>query len=377
MERDARRRAGGPSIADVEALADVLSDGLAVSRDGRILWASTRLRELCGRADLAGESFDALFEGDERPEPGRPVACRLRREGEPRSVEVRSRRLAGRDTLWVVRDLTHVRALEEEVLAAHRRLHAANRELERARERARRESEEREDLLTVVAHELRTPTTVISGYNKLLLSEKVGPLSEEQRRFLRESTKSCQRLNAFIGNLLEVSRQAVGDAPLEVCEAPLTPTLEGVAAFLKPLLEEHGLSIEIDLDPRAAAARFDAVRIERVLTNLVANAIQYAPAGSAIQVATRPVERDGLPFVEVAVRDEGPGVLPEDRERIFLPYVRAGASRNAGGLGLGLAICKRLVEAHGGAIRVEPGPEGGSRFAFTLPAPSRAGDEER
>jgi len=377
MERDAERRAAGPSIADVKALADVLSDGLAVCRDGRIVWASPRLLELCGRADLEGESFDALFEGDERPEPGRPVACRLRREDGPRSVEVRSRHLAGRDTLWVVRDVTHVRVLEEEVLAAHRRLHAANRELERARERARRESEEREDLLTVVAHELRTPTTVISGYNKLLLSEQVGPLSEEQRRFLRESTKSCQRLNAFIGNLLEVSRQAVGDAPLEVCEGPLAPTLEGVAAFLKPLLEERGLSIRIALDPRAAVARFDAVRLERVLTNLVSNAIQYAPPGSVIGVSTHPVERDGLPFVEVAVVDEGTGVLPEDRERIFLPYVRAGASRKAGGLGLGLAICKRLVEAHGGRIRVEPGPQGGSRFALTLPAPSRVSHEER
>jgi signal transduction histidine kinase len=150
--------------------------------------------------------------------------------------------------------------------------------------------------------------------------------------------------------------------------------VEGVASFLKPMLETRGLEIRVALDPQLPPARFDPVRVEQVLTNLLANAIRYASAGGTIHVEARPAEREGLTWVEVSVVDDGVGVAPEDRERIFLPYVRAGEERGAGGLGLGLAICKRIVEAHGGSIAVESAPGGGSRFVFTLPAPGRGRD---
>ncbi len=375
MDRDDPSTA--PPPASLAEVADALSDGLAVCRDGRIVWANARLAELAGAADadaLVGSDWAGLLESAELPEAGsgRAAAVHLKRGDEARSLVVRSLRAAGADELWVVQDQTHVRSLEEEVLRLGRELHRLYRDLERMRERARREVDDREELLTVVAHELRTPATVISGYNKLLLSGEVGPLNEEQRRFLHESTKSCQKLNAFIGNLLEASRQVAGDAPLQVCQASLEPTVRGVAAFLKPLLEEHDLTIEVDVDPGAALARFDPVRIEQVLTNLVSNAIRYARVGGRVEIAVRPVERDALSWVEVAVTDDGPGVPVEDRERIFLPYVRSAEGRSAGGLGLGLAICKRIVEAHGGVILAAEGPRGGGRFCFTLPAPARS-----
>jgi signal transduction histidine kinase len=98
--------------------------------------------------------------------------------------------------------------------------------------------------------------------------------------------------------------------------------------------------------------------------NLLANAIKYARRGGRVRVAS--CSADGA-RVEVRVEDDGPGVAPEDRERIFEPYVRAGEGRRAGGLGLGLAICKRIVEAHGGTIGVSDRPGGGSVFAFSLP----------
>ena len=104
-----------------------------------------------------------------------------------------------------------------------------------------------------------------------------------------------------------------------------------------------------------------------MLTNLLGNAIRYARKGSTIGIATRELRVNGRAFVELSVSDEGPGVAPDDRERIFDPYVQAGDESHAGGLGLGLAICKRLVEAHGGTISVSERPGGGSCFAFTLP----------
>jgi signal transduction histidine kinase len=105
-----------------------------------------------------------------------------------------------------------------------------------------------------------------------------------------------------------------------------------------------------------------------VLTNLLSNAIRYAPEESCVRVATRPLGQGDGRFVELSVTDEGPGVPPAERERIFRPYVRGSDRGQGGGLGLGLAICKRLVEAHGGAIVVRDAPGGGSCFAFTLPA---------
>jgi signal transduction histidine kinase len=210
--------------------------------------------------------------------------------------------------------------------------------------------------------------TVILGYSRLLLSEKVGALNDEQRRFLTETQKSCQRLNGFIANLLEAARNLSGDTVLEVSELPIGATVQSVVSFLKPLLEERKIEIRLSPDGLHAQARFDPAQIEQVLTNLIGNAIKLAPSDTCIDVSARPVASDGLPFVEIEVADRGPGVAEEDRRRIFEPWVRAGEGRHAGGLGLGLAIARRLVEAHGGRIGVRPHEGGGSCFFFTLPA---------
>jgi signal transduction histidine kinase len=280
--------------------------------------------------------------------------------------------------LWVIEDATHVRLLERELLRMSQDLHRANREAASLREQLRAERAEREELLTVVSHELRTPVTVIGGYNRLLLAEEVGPLTEEQRGFLQESAKSCQRLNAFIGNLLEASRASRGDEVLEVCNASLARSIDDVVKLLRPLLDQRQLRLKVAVAPGADRARFDRLRLEQILTNLLGNAIKFSEPGGAIEIATRECPAPegaaaaGLRFVEVTVSDDGPGVAPEDRERIFDPYVQAGDESRAGGLGLGLAICKRLVEAHGGTIGVGERPGGGSCFSFTLPGSDSA-----
>jgi signal transduction histidine kinase len=260
-----------------------------------------------------------------------------------------------------------IHLLESEVLRLGRELHDANREIAALRERVRSESAEREEILTVVSHELRTPITVIAGFNRLLLGESAGSLTDRQRHFLEESQKSCQRLNSFVANLLEAARHGASVGPLEVTESPLRPTIESVLELLAPLLREAELATTVDVEPDAPPARFDPPRVEQVLANLLGNAIRYAPPGSAIEIRVRGVRRAERGFVEVSVADAGPGVAQRDRARIFEPYVQVEAPR-AGGLGLGLAICKRIVDAHGGAIHAEERAGGGSRFVFTLPA---------
>jgi signal transduction histidine kinase len=214
---------------------------------------------------------------------------------------------------------------------------------------------------------------VIQGYNRLLLSGRFGDLSEKQRYFLEESQKSCQRLNTFIGNLLETARQGLAVGPLEVAEAPLAPVVEGVVRQLGPLLEEHRLRIELRIAPDAPRARFDPPRVEQVLTNLIGNALKFAPANTVIEITLGAAERAGRRYAEIAVLDRGPGVDARDGERIFEPYVQAGETRRAGGLGLGLAICRRIVEAHGGEIALQSSRPGATAFTVRLPVAPRSG----
>jgi signal transduction histidine kinase len=374
-------------------MAETVSAGLLGSRRGEIAWANPMVAELVGEkaaSDLEGRVLDTLVmdagggvpDWVSTPEAGKIVECwLLRRDKDPLTVAVRC--LGGSEAAgegwWEIQDLTRLRAVEAEVHQLSRQLTRANRELEDLRARIERNAGEREELLTVVSHELRTPITVIAGFNKLLLSEKVGPLTREQRHFLSESAKSCRRLSAFIGNLIEAAREVAGERPLELVETSLTATIEGVVGFLTPLLDERRQTLELDLDPAATRARFDPMRVEQVLTNLISNALKHGRTGGVIRVSSRAIEAMAAAdrrSVEVVVSDDGPGIAAQDCERIFEPYVRAGDGSKVGGLGLGLAICKRIVEAHGGTILLTDAPGGGSRFSFTLPAAGSATDGE-
>ncbi len=391
MNREARAPAAadGTLSEGEQRLAAATSDGVARVSCGRLVWANARFLEMSGRGPLSavvGMPFADLFSdtGGGLPAEEQVVECAMSRaDGARRHVVCRPAGAAagGDAVVWVVEDVTHLRTLECELLEAARALKRANAEAASLRERLRNEHGERGEFLSVVSHELRTPVTVIGGYNRLLLSGQVGPLTPEQERFLGESARACERLHAFIDSLMEAGRETGADEVLQLGGGPLEPVIENVVRLLKPLLDARELEVRVDVSREAAAARFDRMRVERIFTNLIGNAIRFAPRGSAIEISTR--LRPGVPtsggpprdFVEIAVSDAGPGVAPADRERIFQPYVRGAAGRHAGGLGLGLAICQRLVEAHGGALWVEERPGGGSRFAFTLPVSEAAARE--
>ena len=237
-------------------------------------------------------------------------------------------------------------------------------EVERLREQLRSERADHEHRLAVVSHELRTPTTVVGGYLRLLLAKDAGPLSDEQERFLNQAQRSCDKLAALIKRLLESAPHApLCFGALEIRSFSLEPVFSDVADAFREPLSANGLSLEQDIDP-AHRARFDYDAIERVLANLVDNAIRFAHR--RIEVSTRRISESGREFVQVMVTDDGPGIRGADSERIFAPFVR-GEGPGSDGLGLGLALCQRLVEAHEGRIALVPSPTGGSRFVFTLP----------
>jgi two-component system sensor histidine kinase KdpD len=362
--------------ADFWRQADDCPVGLLLVHDGCVAAANAALRALAGRGDaLLGLKLDDLLEdtGRGRPQAAGPtsVECALRRpDGSRRTVHCRrAAPQLGAGVTWWVEDLTARRDLETEILRSGRELAAALREREGLRAELAAERSEREELLTLVSHELRTPLTVVTGYARLLLGEEVGPLVPEQRRFLEEMQRACARLDRFVANLLEASRVHKGAPVLEVGRERIDLAIESVAEMFRPLLMDRQLTLHLRVEPGATLARCDRVRIEQVLTNLLGNAVRYARRGGSIEIATRALAAapDGRGMLEVSVSDDGPGVAAPDRARIFEPYVQVDAESRAGGLGLGLAICKRLVEAHGGSIGVRERPGGGACFHFTLP----------
>jgi signal transduction histidine kinase len=386
MLRDERATGRGREESTTEprghllALALRADCGVALCRDGRLTWASPRLADLSGRtaSDLEGLAADTLFTDAGGGLSGRAsvasVPCRLRTPNGLRDVVVTRVRedLEVGDTtarsLWLVEAVGKEGDLEGRLARANLALHAANAELSKLQERLETEIQERDQLLSVVSHELRTPLTVIRGYNNLLLGGQPGELTLQQRDFLEHSNRSCERLGRFIGDLLRACGEVDGSGPVALRRSSLEQLLVATIAFLRPLLDERDLLVEMRLDVDAIWAHFDPVRVEQVVSNLLQNAIRYSKPGTSVIVASRERAVGPHSFVEVSVIDTGPGVAPADRERIFEPYVRAGDDRQAGGIGLGLAICKRIVAAHGGRISVTEEPGWGSRFSFTLPA---------
>ena len=374
-----RESAETAPVGHLAALATHSDLYVAFDRQGEIVWLNYGLAELLGRdpgADQAGLYATCLFEdaGEGLPSadaPG-PVRCLLRAPAGTRPVEVRAVRDDAApdespEILWLMRGCDDHAEPEAELHRLRATLAEAQAEVARLRDAASDAIGERDQLLSVVSHELRTPVTVIRGYNNLLLTGQCGSLEEKQREFLEQSNRSCERLNRFIGDLLTACGEASGQVvTLEV--GCLRELLVEVIAYLRPLLGERDLDVELHLDPDATWAHFDPARIEQVVTNLLSNAIRYSKPGTCVQVRTRSIAAASHRFVELAVIDTGPGVALEDQVRIFEPYVRAADDRTGGGLGLGLAICKRIVTAHGGTIAVCDEPGWGSRFAFTLPA---------
>jgi two-component system, OmpR family, sensor histidine kinase KdpD len=223
-------------------------------------------------------------------------------------------------------------------------------------------------LLSSVSHDLRTPLAVIKGAVTSLLDESVAWQPEPRRELLLSVNDEADRLNRLVGNLLDMSR-IEGEAP----HPPRSPQdigalIEDVVERLRRQISSH--PIEIDLPDELPLAQANYTQIDQVLTNLLENAAHYTPAGTPIGVRAY-TERGNL---VVAVRDHGPGIPEGMRERIFEKFVRAvGPERHADGAGLGLAICKGILKAHGGQIWAENAADGGARFIFTLPIATSIG----
>ncbi|HEY9029078.1 MAG TPA: ATP-binding protein, partial [Burkholderiaceae bacterium] len=219
----------------------------------------------------------------------------------------------------------------------------------------------RNALLGAISHDLRTPLAALAGMadSLRLTAPPLAPAHAEIAERLREA---ALRLNALVNNLLDMARLESGNVALNLQWQPLEEVV-GSALRGLPVLAGRSHPVRVQLPPDLPLLQFDAVLIERVLANLLENAAKYTPAGSAITIGAAATRES----VEVWVADEGPGLPPGREEALFEKFARGQAESHLPGVGLGLAICRAIVDAHGGAIRGETRPEGGARFVFTLP----------
>jgi two-component system sensor histidine kinase KdpD len=233
---------------------------------------------------------------------------------------------------------------------------------EAAHAAALREADElKSALLNAVSHDLRTPLASIIASAGSLQQADVKWTDEERMGFASAIEHEAQRLNRLVGNLLDLSRIESGSLRPEKGWYDLGALVGEVVGRLQAVTEDHEVAVDVseDLPP----VSLDYIEIDEVLTNLIENATKYTPPGSAIEISARRHD-GGEVLVEVA--DSGPGVPAEALKRIFDPFYRVAGSR-APGTGLGLAVARGLVEAHGGRIWAENRPKGGARFSFTLP----------
>jgi two-component system, OmpR family, sensor histidine kinase KdpD len=219
----------------------------------------------------------------------------------------------------------------------------------------------RNSLLAGISHDLRTPLAAIVGAASSL-AEDSGRLAPEARRELaRTIYDEGQRMATLANNILDMARLDAGAVTLNRDWYPLEEIVGGVLTRLRARLE--GRPVRIDLPKDLPLVKLDAVLIEQVLVNLLENALKYTPAGTAIAISARVLEGE----VEISVADEGPGIPRGLEERLFDKFYRASPEGAQSGVGLGLTICRAIVEAHGGRIRAESRATGGAAFRFTLP----------
>jgi PAS domain S-box-containing protein len=234
--------------------------------------------------------------------------------------------------------------------------------------REREQEEQRSTFISVISHELQTPIAIIKGYASTLARADATLDMEALRSRLRAVEEEADRLNQLVGNLLYASRIQAGGLQMEIVPLDLANLVQKAAHHLQ--VKSPGVTVMVNLPPNLPTVMADRDRIEEVLQNLLDNAVKYSPDKHEVIVSCSATGDE----VIISVSDTGMGISLRDQERIFDRFYRVGKSktRSMQGAGLGLYICRAIIEAHGGRIWVESALHEGSTFSFSLPREEKA-----
>ena len=241
----------------------------------------------------------------------------------------------------------------------------------RAKEEAERATKFKDQFLSTMSHELRTPLNAILGFSELLTDERYGQINERQSRYINHIHTSGKHLLKLISDILDLSKIEAGRMELTREDVAVASACAEVLSALQPLAGKKSQALLQQVEANLYV-RADATRFKQILMNLIGNAIKFTPEGGRIELAARQVGEQ----VRVEVRDNGPGIAPEEQQRIFEAFFRLAQTGNTTeGTGLGLAITARLVELHGSKLDIESKPGEGTCFHFSLPFVAIAPDE--
>jgi signal transduction histidine kinase len=223
----------------------------------------------------------------------------------------------------------------------------------------------KKDFVSHVSHDLKAPLASIRQIMHLLLQQIPGPLNEQQQSLIQLSNNSAERLASMVGNLLDVSRMEAGAMEYRMGAHDIIPVIKGVIDEFDVQAREKEIRFRLQCDQPPVFVECDRERIVQVIGNLYENALKFSPNGT--EIVTCVGQGDGREIL-ISVSDSGPGIPDDHKEKIFQKFhqVKSGKKVAGQGVGLGLAICKTIVEAHRGEIWVEDNPQGGSVFSFLL-----------
>jgi GAF domain-containing protein/anti-sigma regulatory factor (Ser/Thr protein kinase) len=326
---------------------------------------------LAGRAILAGKPVqveDITKDSDlsfVRSSPGFEVirtllAVLLLREGAPIGVLVLSRE---RVDLFTDKQIDLVTTFADQAVIAIENVRLFDEIQDKSRQ-LEEASKHKSQFLANMSHELRTPLNAILGYTELIVDGVYGETPEKVQNALKRITTNGKHLLGLINDVLDLSKIEAGQLTLSLTDYSMKDVVHAVYGAVEPLAAEKKLSFKAEIAPDMPAGHGDERRLTQVLLNLVGNAIKFTDEG---EVKIKAAASDG--HFSVAVVDTGPGISEDDQKKLFQEFQQADSSttKKKGGTGLGLAISKKIVEMHGGSVRLESAPGQGSTFSFTVP----------
>lgn len=358
--------AGNPVLEVRESLEDIiekLPNGIVVlDEKGVVLFCNPAVEEIFGMA--AGKMLGSAL-GLPVKTGGRLEIDTISKDGVGGVAEMHVEEICweGR-TAYLVSffDITEIKKAAAALKAANEKLV----ELDRMKS----------EFVSIASHELRTPLTAIKNAVDIILKRKAGAVTETQEKFLSMAARNIARLRAIINDILDASKIEAGKMELNLSKVDLMRPITSVLESYATLADEKRISLYVDVARDLPEIHGDEMRVEQVITNLVSNAIKFTPDKGVVTIEARlagrpPGTEKGGRFVEVSVIDTGTGIAKEHIEHIFEKFYQADSTLDRKeqheSTGLGLAICKGLIEAHGGEIRCECKEDEGARFAFTLP----------